>query len=319
MDHHSAAYTLEAYEHLIDDDLGPALDLNQELGAALPYSAAGERLPSRGFAGDRPGTSEHFSYPRPMPRTCVFCGGSPVTKEHVWPDWLRRRTAVSEAVAHRQVFEHHGQTVEERDWNDQPFKLTVRAVCRNCNNGWMHQLEQDVEPLLGPMLEGRGKVLHQGGQRRLTTWALKTALMFDQASASEAQAFSGQCYEELLEGRDPPPGTWIFLTAYEGEFLGASAVVAIESAMGGQPPPDGHNFVTRTFSMDRVVFQVVETTNPGLRKMQLNWPEPNIHQLWPYDGSFTWMPTPSLNDEGLPWFAQQLVSSLIASSETVEL
>jgi integrase len=34
MGHHSPAFTLETYGHLIDGDLGPALDLRKELGAA---------------------------------------------------------------------------------------------------------------------------------------------------------------------------------------------------------------------------------------------------------------------------------------------
>jgi hypothetical protein len=34
MGHHSAAFTLETYGHLIDDDLGTALDLRKELPAA---------------------------------------------------------------------------------------------------------------------------------------------------------------------------------------------------------------------------------------------------------------------------------------------
>jgi hypothetical protein len=34
MGHHSAAFTLETYGHLIDGDLGPALDLRKELASA---------------------------------------------------------------------------------------------------------------------------------------------------------------------------------------------------------------------------------------------------------------------------------------------
>ena len=36
MGHHSPAFTLETYGHLIDGDLGPALDLRQELRRAGP-------------------------------------------------------------------------------------------------------------------------------------------------------------------------------------------------------------------------------------------------------------------------------------------
>ena len=36
MGHHSPAFTLETYGHLIDGDLGPALDLRKELRRAEP-------------------------------------------------------------------------------------------------------------------------------------------------------------------------------------------------------------------------------------------------------------------------------------------
>ena len=36
MGHHSPAFTLETYGHLIDGDLGPALDLRKELPRAQP-------------------------------------------------------------------------------------------------------------------------------------------------------------------------------------------------------------------------------------------------------------------------------------------
>lgn len=36
MGHHSAAFTLEVYGHLLDDDLGPPIDLAEQLGASQP-------------------------------------------------------------------------------------------------------------------------------------------------------------------------------------------------------------------------------------------------------------------------------------------
>ena len=36
MGHHSPAFTLDTYGHLIDGDLGPALDLRKELPRAQP-------------------------------------------------------------------------------------------------------------------------------------------------------------------------------------------------------------------------------------------------------------------------------------------
>jgi hypothetical protein len=40
MGHHSPAFTLETYGHLIDGDLGPPLDLRKELAAAAKVDPA---------------------------------------------------------------------------------------------------------------------------------------------------------------------------------------------------------------------------------------------------------------------------------------
>lgn len=47
MGHHSAAFTLDNYGHLIDDSLGPSLDLGPATGGAvLPGEAGDPRLDS---------------------------------------------------------------------------------------------------------------------------------------------------------------------------------------------------------------------------------------------------------------------------------
>jgi uncharacterized Zn ribbon protein len=55
--------------------------------------------------------------------------------------------------------------------------MTVMAVCQRCNNGWMSDLEQDAKPMSEATLDGRGRLLHAGGQRTLAARALKTAMM----------------------------------------------------------------------------------------------------------------------------------------------
>jgi len=61
--------------------------------------------------------------------------------------------------------------------------MTTGAVCASCNNGWMSDLEGRAKPMLETMLEGRGRALHQEGQRTLAAWALKTAIMVDTSTA----------------------------------------------------------------------------------------------------------------------------------------
>lgn len=52
MGHHSAAYTLDVYGHLIDAELAPALDLRSEL-ASRPSMTTPWRAPSGRFGEGR--------------------------------------------------------------------------------------------------------------------------------------------------------------------------------------------------------------------------------------------------------------------------
>src|SRR6266568_7486843 len=95
-------------------------------------------------------------------RRCAFCGDSGgMTKEHVWPQWLREHAGELEPVrfAHTAGFERSAADAfrETRTVTvQQPgsvLNLVARAVCARCNSGWMSQLEERVRPLLLGLIE----------------------------------------------------------------------------------------------------------------------------------------------------------------------
>jgi hypothetical protein len=56
------------------------------------------------------------------------------------------------------------------------------------------------------------------------------------------------------------------------------------------------------------------TSIPGLLELaEMN--TPNVHQLWPYEKSFTWAPSPGLSDEELGQFMEGFLHSLLQLSE----
>jgi hypothetical protein len=58
--------------------------------------------------------------------------------------------------------------------------LTVNAVCKPCNEGWMARLENQVRPFLTPMIrDGAETVLSREQQFSLARWMLKTAMVFE--------------------------------------------------------------------------------------------------------------------------------------------
>lgn len=257
-----------------------------------------------------------------MVRTCIFCGGRPTTREHVWPEWLRRKLGGEETMRHTALLERGGEVAEQWAFDDRPYKLTAKVVCAECNGGWMSQLEEAAKAILAGMIERRGRELHAGGQAELAKWALLKAIIFDQASAREARVLFPGLYSQLYSCGEPPrDGCRIWLATYGGELPGFTAMTALAASAAGQPYLGERNVCVRTFSIGPVLFQVFATSNPALQDFEVAWDEvgpqpPRVIQIWPVGPSVRWVPEPSLTDEGIIWFANHIVATMIQGSET---
>ena len=140
----------------------------------------------------------------PMRRTCVFCGAAgPLTKEHVFGDWLSRIGLSPEPVTHRSgPLNRVGKNLGTGPM----FARTVRNVCSSCNNGWMSTLEQIAQQALTPLILGEPGKVAPAQQGAVALWAQKTALVAMLVS-SEAERAAGYGlaeseYRRLYEIRD---------------------------------------------------------------------------------------------------------------------
>ena len=116
-----------------------------------------------------------------MAKACGFCGGPGVTKEHLWPDWLRKLILASrgggKGKKFRAEFERDGITKHYETTN---LETRVSMPCKKCNEGWMHDLENVVTSFLGPMaFPGEGTVLDWDRCLALSRWSLKVAMVFE--------------------------------------------------------------------------------------------------------------------------------------------
>jgi len=122
--------------------------------------------------------------------TCIFCGEPfgpqrPRSKEHAAPEWCRKllpdlgpaqHTFIIETADGREELDHG-----ERD----PFTTVCGDVCRACNNGWMHELEESTEALLSRMIQGGSRNVRYWRQTLAATWAVKTAMVWDAVSPKD--------------------------------------------------------------------------------------------------------------------------------------
>lgn len=141
-------------------------------------------------------------------RLCVFCGGHPLTKEHVLRNALRKYLPQQRFTSHT-VF-NGGAQPEERTSRRSSFDSTVRRVCAPCNNGWMHDLEVAAEGALTPMLQGHPTALDSNTVRVLAGWAAKTAMMRSFMDPGVNPLDTGQM-RAFAQDPVPPQGWFVFL------------------------------------------------------------------------------------------------------------
>ena len=100
-----------------------------------------------------------------MAANCGFCGQAGVTKEHLWPDWLRKVILDSRASGGQKHFhaeiERGGKASQ---YKNPSLEQRVGMPCGACNSGWMSALENDVKAF----------VLAPERQTLLSRWAVKT-------------------------------------------------------------------------------------------------------------------------------------------------
>jgi hypothetical protein len=153
-------------------------------------------------------------------RRCLFCDAVGVTAEHVWPRWLARALplGLSEQLVSTRSAGPDFSPVDRRTiLLGGELRLTVKAACRACNNGWMAALEAGVQPVLTDLMSGRHRgVISAEKQRLLARWAVKTAGMLQRVRPDGAVMLSSQ-YRSLRAGEEPPPCTAVRLARFGGE------------------------------------------------------------------------------------------------------
>ena len=95
------------------------------------------------------------------PGVCVFCGKSSVTKQHVWPDWMK--AVVPRGTGDHLQFSASVEMDDARIVNVRPVftphrgpvgSAKIRRFCKSCNSGWMSKLEAAAKPILVKLITG---------------------------------------------------------------------------------------------------------------------------------------------------------------------
>lgn len=247
-----------------------------------------------------------------VPRKCIFCGSHPVTKEHVWSKWtyqyLPRRKGNRRHTTIRSTAGIRGVESSEL-LNGHANTQKVRAVCKNCNNGWMSTIEEQVKPILIPLILDSPCTLSIEGQRILATWITMKCMVYEQLY--EEGRISRQPDRDFLKEKMLPPDfyrIWIARQKSQSFRVGATLCAATlgsirRGSSGPITPPSGDfskNTQTITIGFGHLVVHVVASRVPGIDTISPATTYPPIWTpIWPKNSGHIWKSTAVISDEAI--------------------
>lgn len=158
-------------------------------------------------------------------KTCIFCGNTNLTREHLFADWMAVRFS-KEKVMH----EISSDRKSVKPWQGEIFSLQPKVACKNCNEGWLSKLENRVKPLIEKMaFEGKTTKLTTLDQESLSCWAQKTIIVHRYvAPGTEMTTFPASLAQQIYRDKRPTPNTTV-LIGYRSNNLAPYASVVSRS------------------------------------------------------------------------------------------
>jgi hypothetical protein len=248
-------------------------------------------------------------------RGCVFCGETPATKEHIFPFWLREAVGGRGAVTHlRLEGRERGPAVgdpltHDHKWAAPEADVAVRTVCAPCNNGWMNDLDRDVEPTIVPLIRNRPQPISDDARTLLAQWSTKIGLLLEHTRershlTRRRSLTPPRSYGEFRRTLLPPPEMTIWMFLLHPPFIGTVWRTAPVPVAAYDPDAarllGAPNGSLTTFAIGMLGFQLMHVPPaPQYDDLIRNWTkqwEPFMRVLWPPTAAapFDWPPKAAL-------------------------
>ena len=151
---------------------------------------------------------------------CIFCGGSQVSKEHIFAKWMKEFLP-SEFPKTRHIATFNSRFASPTEpkitfRNGTPRSQKLRVVCEKCNNGWMSQLQQETKPILLPFLRGEWNELETETRVVLASWVTMFVMVIEFRDHDTIAASEGE--RSLFRSSRAPLNNWqVWIGHYDGK------------------------------------------------------------------------------------------------------
>jgi hypothetical protein len=177
------------------------------------------------------------------------------------------------------------------------LNIITRAVCRDCNTGWMSRLETEAKPVILALneaaREGTALLLARPQARVVARWAQKTAMTNELAGHTSFKVATPAMGQRLRDG-SPLRGGLVWAAQNATDYWPATALAQI--AIGATPnplPAEQYRHALLTAVVYRyVTFLVFIGGDPG-ELLAVNPPGVKLDRwalIWPASGSGEYPP-----------------------------
>ncbi len=245
---------------------------------------------------------------------CVFCDGASgvsLSREHVFPDWLRQLFPRSPTDTHTHgVVNWASMDVPDvlsrrmaatRQRQGQASTRKVRVVCKKCNNEWLSALEARTKPLLMELITGAQRNIGAAEQSALAVWAAKTIMTAEFIERTKI-AIPLAHRQFLMTNLTVPDGWWIWVAGSQGiqwrtglyHFSAKLNVSLIDLET-----PDALNIQCTTIGIGALLIHAISTTVPGHSFVLDNPNKSDLRSIWPVGAPIAWPPARLLSDDDI--------------------
>jgi hypothetical protein len=156
------------------------------------------------------------------PALCIFCGRGGLSKEHIFPDWMRqlfRRTPYDTHTEGEFVWVPNPRS-DNQMWTLPARRLVrghtgsrkVRVVCKKCNNEWMADIDEAAKPHL---ICDRSAGIDRSQQQTLATFLTKIVMTSEYAKPRD-RAVPREQREQFYLNPIPLPRWHMWIGRYHG-------------------------------------------------------------------------------------------------------
>jgi hypothetical protein len=243
-------------------------------------------------------------------KSCIFCGEAKLTKEHVFPNWLREFVPrTQQKTRHLTNFnirdtqnclQHTRNSLGKLNRPGDMGSQRLRVVCGKCNNGWMSRLQAETKPIMVPLITNNWWEIDSKSQLAIASWAAMFTMVLEFADIRTA-AISQETRHTFAKN---PLSLDKWIVSF-GVYEGQNPITHFHHWGGGfysknaKPKDTKCNMQITTAVAGRLLLQTFYSTSPGDPQRfftERYFGSLGLQQIWPNLGKTITQPDRSINE-----------------------